>query len=95
MTKETEQIAKKINELRSKKKEDLSGKKVSGYQIITEVIVNLLGCVLIGASLGIIFQNLFGTSVKLTVALIFLGGIAGIWSTIKYIMGIEANEDSE
>lgn len=91
MTKETKNLSLKIKKVKEKKENKKSNDvsaKFSGYQIITEVVVDLLGCVLIGASLGIISQNLFGTTQKLTVALTMLGGIAGIYSVIKYAMSL-------
>lgn len=96
MTKETKALSAKINTLKNKqaKKEEVSTKRPSGYQIVTEVIVDLLGCIFMGASLGIIFQNMFNTSTKLTVALTLLGGIAGIWSVIKYAISLEKKEDT-
>lgn len=96
MTKETTKLAEKINTLKNKYVQDVAeDKKPTGYQIITEVIVNLLGCVLIGASLGVVFQNMFDTSGELTVALTFLGGVAGIWSVIKYALSLEQKEGSK
>ena len=97
MTKETTKLAEKNDALKIKqiKKDFNQDKKPTGYQVITEVIVNLLGCVLIGASLGVVFQNMFDTSVKLTVALTFLGGVAGIWSVIKYALSLEQKEGSK
>lgn len=94
MTKETENLAKKINAVKkcASDAELVSDKRPSGYQIVTEVVVDLFGCVLIGASLGIVFQNLFETSEKLTVALTLLGGIAGIWSVIKYAISLQKKE---
>ncbi len=91
MTKETESLAEKINAVRTRDSEsDMAlNKGPSGYQIVTEIIVDLFGCVLIGASLGIVFQNLFDTSEKLTVALTLLGGIAGIWSVVKYAISLQ------
>ncbi|MBQ8250711.1 MAG: AtpZ/AtpI family protein [Alphaproteobacteria bacterium] len=96
MTKETKALAEKINTLKNKqvKKEEVSTKRPSGYQIVTEVVIDLLGCILMGASLGIIFQNMFDTSARLTVALTLLGGIAGIWSVIKYAISLEKKEDT-
>ena len=94
MTRETENLAKKINAVKKRASDakSVSDKRPSGYQIVTEVVVDLFGCVLIGASLGIVFQNLFGTSEKLTVALTLLGGIAGIWSVIKYAISLQKKE---
>lgn len=90
MTKETEELAKKIKKAQNAKQEVKSLKPgFSGYQVAINLLTNLLGCVLIGASLGVLFQNLFNTPVMLTAGLTILGGIAGLWSVIKYAMHVE------
>lgn len=88
MTKETKELAKKIKKVKEEKTQKEDNKTPSGYQIATEIVVDLLGCLLIGASLGIISQNLLGTEQKMTVALTILGGIAGIYSAIKYAISL-------
>ena len=91
MTKETEALAIKIKEAREVNNLGPLPKKTehSGYRIVTEVIVNLFGCVLVGTSLGVISNNLFSTSDKFTVFLALLGGIAGVWSVIKYAISLD------
>lgn len=94
MTKETEELAKKIQKARNAKQETENTKSsVSGYQVAVNLLTNLLGCVLIGASLGVLFQNLFITPVLLTACLTVLGGLAGLWSVIKYVMHMEEKDN--
>ena len=98
MTKETDMLAEKIRQAKGiQTQEETQDKKqkLTGYQIITEVIVNLFGCILVGASLGIISNNLFETGDKFTVLLSLLGGIAGVWSVIKYAMTIDYESESK
>ena len=92
MTKETDILAEKIKQAKGiqiKEEKQDKKQKLSGYQIVTEVIVNLFGCILVGTSLGIISNNLFETGDKFTILLSLLGGIAGVWSVIKYAMTMD------
>ena len=91
MTKETEALAMKIKAAQNSKSSECAPEKTvhSGYRIISEVIVNLFGCVLVGTSLGVISNNLFSTGDKFTVFLALLGGIAGVWSVIKYAISLD------
>ena len=98
MTKETEKLATKIKQAKGAQiqKETIKKTKTpSGYQVITEVIVNLFGCILVGTSLGVISNNLFATGDKFTIMLALLGGIAGIWSVIKYAMSVEKESEAK
>ncbi len=98
MTKETEVLAQKIQQAKKtqENKNIVNEKKdPSGYQIITEVIVNLLGCIFVGTSLGVISDNLFETGGKFTIMLGLLGGIAGVWSVIKYAISIDKESGAE
>lgn len=93
MTKETEALSKKIQQAKGLDLQEDSMTKTSsvssGYQIITEVIVNLLGCILVGISLGVFSDNIFETGKQFTVMLTVLGGVAGIWSVVKYAMTLD------
>lgn len=90
MTKETQALAKKIEKARKIKENVVVGApQPSGYQITVNLLTNLFGCVLVGASLGVLFQNLFNTPTLLTAGLTVLGGAAGLWSVIKYAMHLE------
>ncbi|MBO7244057.1 MAG: AtpZ/AtpI family protein [Alphaproteobacteria bacterium] len=89
MTKETEALSLKIKQARNDRKKDEVVKENNGYQVVTEVIVNLFGCILVGTSLGVISNNLLETGDKFTILLSVLGGIAGIWSVIKYAISLD------
>ena len=89
MTKETEALSLKIKQARNDRKKDEVVKETNGYQVVTEVIVNLFGCILVGTSLGVISNNLLETGDKFTILLSVLGGIAGIWSVIKYAISLD------
>ena len=98
MTKETDLLAEKIKQAKGVQvKEEIKDKnsKSSGYQIITEVIINLFGCILVGTSLGIISNNIFETGDKFTILLSLLGGIAGVWSVVKYAMTLDNEGESK
>lgn len=98
MTKETDVLAEKIKQakgIQTKEEKQNKNQKPSGYQIITEVVVNLFGCILVGTSLGIISNNLFETGDKFTILLSLLGGIAGVWSVIKYAMTMDRESESK
>ena len=98
MTKETDVLAEKIKQakgIQPKEEKQNKNQKLSGYQIITEVVVNLFGCILVGTSLGIISNNLFETGDKFTILLSLLGGIAGVWSVIKYAMTMDRESESK
>ena len=89
MTKETEALSLKIKQARNDREKDEVVKENNGYQVVTEVIVNLFGCILVGTSLGVISNNLLETGDKFTILLSVLGGIAGIWSVIKYAISLD------
>ena len=69
MTKETEALSLKIKQARNDRKKDEVVKENNGYQVVTEVIVNLFGCILVGTSLGVISNNLLETGDKFTILL--------------------------
>ncbi len=90
MTQETKELEKKINNaMNAKEEKTTEHEAIAGYQIFINLLTNLLGCVLIGASLGVFFQNMFNTSPVLTAALTILGGFAGLWTVVKYVMHLE------
>lgn len=84
MTKKTDALAQKIAQEQAKLAPAPSASKQNGYQTALDMLTNLIGCVLIGVSLGVLFQNLFHTSVLLTAGLTIFGGIAGLWSVVRY-----------
>lgn len=84
MTKKTEDLAKKIKAQKQKQSQKTIAISSGGYQTAIDLLTNLCGCVLIGLSLGILFQNLFNTSALLTAGLTIFGGFAGLWSVVRY-----------
>ncbi len=86
MTKETEKLAQSIQTAQAvhRPTEDLTEKKhQSGYAIVSEMLTDLIGCVIVGLALGIFFQRMFGAPALLTAGLTFLGTVAGLGSVIR------------
>lgn len=90
MTQETDQLGQKIEALQKQKNriEELKNPQ-NGMQIVINLLTNLLGCVLIGSSIGYFCQKAFNTPVTLTVGLTILGGFAGLYSVVKYLIELE------
>ena len=85
MTEETKQLDAEIKALKKTgQKPETINTAIGGYNVAITIITNLLGCVFVGAAIGILFQLVFHTSSLLTAGLVFLGGIAGLYSTVKY-----------
>ena len=60
----------------------------SGYQVFSNILVDLFGCIIVAVSLGVLCQNLFDTSTELTVALGVVGCIAGLCSLVRYLISL-------
>lgn len=86
MTKKTDELAQKIEKKKAKLEKKPAAASQNGYQTALDMLTNLFGCVLIGLSLGVLFQNLFHTPALLTAGLTIFGGIAGLWSVVNYAM---------
>lgn len=90
MTKKTEELASEIRQVRQEQKQSqASGSVQSGYSITINLLTDLVGCVLIGLSLGIFFQRVFNTSPILTAGLTLLGGVAGLWTVIRQAIRLQ------
>lgn len=90
MTLETDELKKEIELMRNTKKEvSASLTTVKGYNIAVTILTDLLGCIFVGCSIGLFFQYIFHTSVLLTAGLTLLGGIAGLYSTVRYAIFLE------
>ena len=90
MTIETDELKKEIDTLRSSDKEkvgSLTG--AQGYSIAVTILTDLLGSIFVGCAIGLFFQYVFKTSVLLTAGLTLLGGVAGLYSTIRYAIFLE------
>ena len=87
MTEDIEQLNREIQSL--KEKEEKKAKAESGahgYNVAMTILTDLLGCIFIGCALGFLCQFLFKTSVLLTAGLTLLGGIAGLYTTVRYAL---------
>lgn len=90
MTKETDELANQINEIkRQHEDEQRPHPTEEGWSTTINVLTDLLGCVLIGLGLGVFLQSVFNTSVLVTASLTILGGIAGLWTVIRYALSLE------
>ena len=76
----------KIQSLKKGKKVSASPKNTQGYSIALVMMTDLVACVLVGLGLGIFFQKFFYTSILLTATLTLLGGIAGLYTVIRFAM---------
>jgi F0F1-type ATP synthase assembly protein I len=85
MTEETERLDSQIKALKNKADKPAKiGAGVNGYNISVTILTDLLGCIFIGCAVGLFLQKFFNTSPLLTGGLTILGGVAGLYSTIRY-----------
>ena len=77
---------KRLKMARHPKKMDPS---VRGYDVALIIMTDLLSCILVGLGIGLFLQKFFHTSVLITAGLSLLGGIAGLYTVIRFAM----NED--
>lgn len=96
MTQQTDSLNEKIKASRQANLEqsDTSSKPV-GYNTAIYMMTDLLGCIVVGLGLGLFLQKFFNTSVFLTFGLTILGGIAGLWTTIRYAMALQKQQDKK
>lgn len=96
MTQETDKLAEQIQEI---KDEQQTAQKPalerSGYSIAINILTDLFGCVLIGLGLGVLFQKMFNTSHLVTASFTILGGVAGLWTVIRYGIALDKQEDKK
>ncbi len=93
MTQKTDRLKQEIELLRQARKppkSTLTG--ASGYNVAITILTDLLGCIVVGAGIGLFLQYMFGTSVLLTAGLTLLGGVAGLYTTARYAMRLEKNK---
>jgi len=82
MTLELQELQEKIKQLKRGRKQSVSG--TQGYGIAVVILTDLISCILVGLGIGLLFQKIFHTSVLLTAGLTLLGGIAGLYSVIRF-----------
>ena len=87
MTQEIEQLNEEIKVLKKKTQKPVRGNtEVKGYNISVTILTDLLGCIFIGCAIGLFLQKIFHTSPLLTAGLTLMGGVAGLYTTIRYAM---------
>ncbi len=89
MTKKTEDLAKRIKAAKEEKVEKILRKPQTGPQMAYDMLTIIIGCVLMGASLGVLFQNLFHTPASLTAGLTFFGMVVGLFQIVRQAMSYE------
>lgn len=94
MTEETDKLGEYIQHLKDERHEsELPHPEKTGYSIAINILTDLFGCVLIGLGLGVLFQKVFDTTYLVPAAFTILGGIAGLWTVIRYAMSLDKQED--
>ncbi len=92
----TEEIKQLDDEIQVLKKANRQPEKINpvvgGYNVAITIMTNLLGCIFVGLALGVLLQILFHTSVLFTAGLTLLGGIAGLYSTVRYGLSQERKQ---
>lgn len=96
MTQATDELKKHIEQI---KQEQQSENKIRlgkpGYNATINILTDLFGCVLIGLAIGVAAQTYLDTSVLLTASLTILGGVAGLWTVVRYGLAIQKREEQE
>ena len=81
-------LQEKINRLKKEEK-DSHSLNTQGYRFAVFILTDLCCCILVGFSIGFFFQKVFHTSILLTAGLTLLGGIAGFWNVIRFVVSQE------
>ena len=84
MSQETTDLKAKIRGLKTKREVPPKAPTIKGYSIALSMMTDLLSCILVGLALGLFLQKFFHTPPLLTAGLTFLGGIAGLYTTIRF-----------
>ena len=89
MNEQLTELQEKINKIKGEKKEFYSNSGVRGYNVAITMMTDLVSCILVGLAVGVFLQKFFETPVLLTAVLTLLGGIAGLWSVIRFAIAQE------
>ena len=85
MNEDIEQLNSEIKALKNKADKPVQiGSGMNGYNISVTILTDLLGCIFIGCAVGLFLQKFLNTSPLLTAGLTILGGVAGLYTTIRY-----------
>lgn len=95
MTEETDTLHARIQQM----KEQTSDKPnpttaMTGYNATIYMLTDLFACIFVGLVLGLFLQKVFETSVLLTAGLTLLGGIAGLWTMVRYALNLSKRQDA-
>ena len=86
MTADIRQLQEEIKHLKQKEVVSKSPLKTGGYGIAIALLTDLISCILVGLGLGLFFQKFFHTPVLLTAGFTLLGGVAGLYSVIRFAL---------
>lgn len=90
MTEETDELGKQIRQVKQAHTDEITPHpEKRGYSIAINILTDLFGCVLIGLGLGVLSQTVFDTSPLVTAGLTILGGVAGLWTVIRYGISLD------
>ena len=84
MSQKTTDLQKKIQQLRGPRRSSSVSSSAQGYSISLVMMTDLISCILVGLAVGLLFQKFFHTPVLLTAALTLLGGVAGLYTVIRF-----------
>ena len=77
-------LSNQIQQIKKNREGDQKSPNMYGYNIAVVMLTDLLGCILVGLAIGLFFQKFFHTSALLTAGMTFLGGIAGVYTVIRF-----------
>lgn len=90
MTQETDDLAREINSVRKNKPRFIRLRRLSdGYGTTINLLTDLFGCILVGLALGLLARTYLDASVLWVAGLTILGGIAGLWTVVRYALNQE------
>lgn len=74
----------KIQTLRKKKSASPKMPVTQGYNVTLVMVTDLISCIFVGLGLGVFFQKVFHTPPLLTAFFTLVGGIAGLYTTVRF-----------
>lgn len=90
MTQETQDLAREIESVRTSRSRFTRLRRLSdGYSTTINLLTDLFGCILVGLALGLLLRSYFNASVLWVAGLTILGGIAGLWTVVRYALNQE------
>ena len=85
MSEEIKQLDSEIQALKHKADKPAKiGSGMNGYNVSVTILTDLLGCIFVGWAIGLFLQKFFGAPPVLTGGMTILGGVAGLYTTIRY-----------